>query len=324
MAADDPILTQLRRGAGALAVDNFFRFMSVAGRLHPDARPEKHDVGVIKDVPYLEDGSPDHLLDVYYPRQRPGPWPVVMYLHGGGFRVLSKDSHWVMGLAYARRGYVLFNVNYRLAPRHRYPAAAEDACAALSWVLQHAPSYGGDPERLVLAGESAGANLAAVLTLACCYDRPEPWTWPVREAGIMPRAVLPACGIFQVSDPERYARKGKLRSWVVDRVVEVRDAYLGDAVEDHDLADPLLVLERGEAPRRPLPPFHLAVGTRDPLIDDTRRLEAALLRLNAACEAHYYPGQIHAFQALAWRGPARDYWRSVYQFLQRYCPPDAA
>ena len=56
MAADDPILTQLRRGAGPLAVDNFFRFMSVAGRLHPAARPEKHDVGVIKDVPYQEEG----------------------------------------------------------------------------------------------------------------------------------------------------------------------------------------------------------------------------------------------------------------------------
>ena len=312
---------RLRRQAGSKAVDAFFRWLSKAGRLHPSARPQRHHVAVTRDLPYLNSGRPEHLLDIYRPTNTPGPWPVVLYLHGGGFRVLSKDSHWVMGLAFARRGALVFNANYRLAPQHPYPAAMQDACAALTWVLEHAARHGGDPDRLVLAGESAGANLALGLTLACCYRRPEPWARAVWDTGAVPRAVLPACGVFQVSDPERFGRRRHLRPWVLDRLTEVRDAYLGAAprpAAEHELADPLLVLEQGAAPARPLPPFLIAAGTRDPLLDDTRRLAAALHRLDVACEAHYYPGEIHAFHALTWRRNARRYWGEAYRFVDRH------
>ena len=309
----------LRRKAGALVADGFFTGMSKAGRLHPRAAPSRHGVTVVRDVSYVPDGLPEHRLDVYYPTSNEArPWPVVLYVHGGGFRILSKDSHWLMGLAFARRGYVVFNINYRLAPRHRFPAAMEDACTALGWVAQNAGRYGGDTSRLVLAGESAGANLITSLTLATCYRRPEPWARAVWDLELMPRAVLPACGMYQVSDPARFWRRKPLSVWMKDRLQEPASVYLGPSPDPvaTELADPLRVLERGDAPARPLPPFFTAVGTKDPLLDDTRRLAAALDRLGATCEARYYEGEIHAFHALIWREAARRCWRHTYQFLE--------
>ncbi len=304
-----------------MVVDNFFRVISAAGRLHPNANPARHNVEVLRDLPYLDDGASEHRLDVYKPTTVPGPWPVVMYVHGGGFRILSKETHWIMALAYARRGFLVFNISYRLAPRHPFPAAVMDACAAYEWVVKNAAAHGGDLSRLVLAGESAGANLVTSLTLAACYKRSEPHARAVWDTGVVPRAVIPACGIFQVSDTERFLRRKKLPSWIGDRLTEVTDAYLRNASSLEagalDLADPVVAIERGEPPDRPLPPFFTPVGTKDPLLDDTRRLKAALDKLGVPCEARYYPGELHAFHALVFRPNARRCWAHTYDFLDR-------
>ncbi len=306
-----------RRRTGALVVDGFFHGMSRLGKLHPNARPHRHGVQVIKDIPYRAGGSRDHLLDVYRPEGAP-PSPAVLYVHGGGFRILSKDSHWVMGLALARRGLTVFNVNYRLAPRHRYPAAHEDICAALVWLMEHAKEFGGDTSNLVLTGESAGANLVAALAVACCFPRPEPWARQVWDLGVVPRAVLPICGMLQLTKPERLWQRRPMSVWLRDRLEEPALAYLGaaDAPCPAGLADPLLILEGDEEAARTLPPFFAAVGTKDPLLDDTRRLDAALSRRGVLCEARYYPGEVHAFHALAWRANARRCWMDTYAFLQ--------
>src|SRR6266568_8892552 len=168
-----PALKLLRMKAGALFVDNAFRGLSRLGRLHPRADPGRHGVEVLRDIAYLPTGQRAHTLDVYRPRDRSGPLPVVLYVHGGGFRILSKETHWLMALAFARRGFIVFNINYRLAPLEPYPAAIADACAAYVWVERNAARYGGDTSRLVLAGESAGANLVTALTLTAVMPRPE-------------------------------------------------------------------------------------------------------------------------------------------------------
>ena len=258
------------------------------------------------------------------------PRPVVLYIHGGGFRMLSKDTHWLMGLAFARRGYLVFNVNYRLAPRHPFPAAIEDVCAAYEWVVAHAASRGGDLSRLVVAGESAGGNLAASLAIATTFERPEPFARRVFATGVVPRAVLSACPILQVSDTDRFLRRKRLPRWLHDRIAEVQHAYLRgwDAAAPRpgalDLADPVVFLESEAAAARPLPPFFVPVGTRDPILDDTRRLEAALARREVPCEARYYPGEAHAFHALVFRAAARRCWQDTFAFLGRHAATPAA
>jgi acetyl esterase len=315
------MLHRLRRQAGALIVDNFFRGISAAGRLHPRARLDRHSVEIIRDVPYLDDGSIDHRLDVYRPTNRPGPFPTVLYVHGGGFRILSKDTHWVMALAFARRGYQVFNINYRLAPRDRFPAAVEDVCAAYAWLAQNARAWDVDPSRLVLAGESAGANLVTALAVAAAFSRTEPYARAVFEAPVQPRAVLPYCGLLQVSDSERFWRKKpQLSTFLRDRISEVAGGYLGRAPHPPslmELADPLVLLESAAEPARPLPPFFAAVGTADPILDDTRRLKSALDSRGVACDARYYAGEVHAFHALVFRAAARRCWQDTFDFLDQ-------
>jgi acetyl esterase len=316
----------LRRRVGATLTDNFFRGASAVGRLHPLARPDRHGVECLTDVSY-GDGRPEHAhrrLDVYRPIERVGPRPVVLYVHGGGFRILSKDTHWLMGLAFARRGYVVFNIDYRLAPAHPFPAAVLDVAAAYRWVIEHAAQWGGDPSRLVVAGESAGANLSTALTLLTCYERPEPWAREVFEVGRVPKAVVPACGIFQVSDVDRFGGWVS-SSFIMDRLREISEAYLGaegmgpraPGAGPLDLADPVVMLERGEAPARPLPPFFAPVGARDPLRRDNDRLAAALRGVGGYCGAPVYPGAGHAFHAFVFRREARRCWRDTFAFLER-------
>lgn len=308
-----------------MIADGFFRGASRLGRMHPRARPELHGIEVLRDVAY-DPSHPALRLDVWRPAARAAePRPAVMYVHGGGFRILSKDTHWVMALAFARRGYVVFNVDYRLAPEHPFPAALDDLASAYAWVVAHASDHGADAQRLVLAGESAGANLVTALTAAACFARDEPFARRVFDTGVVPRAVLPACGIHQVSDPARFVRrKPGLSRFVADRIEEVTHAYLArhpdHAAPEVDFADPVRLLERDEASARPLPPFFLTCGTADPILDDTRRLHAALTRRGCAAEVKYYPGEPHAFHAMVFREPARQHWRDTWEFLDRHAP----
>ncbi len=293
-----------------------------ATRHLPAAQPARYGVERVRDVAYASGGAVAHTLDVYRPtRQAPGrALPVVLYLHGGGFRVLSKDSHWALSLAFARRGYLVFTVNYRMAPEHPFPAALEDVCAALVWTHDNAARYGGEPSRIVVAGESAGANLATALAVVTCFERPEPWARRTFDAGIRAAAVLPACGILQVSDVARFTRSGGVSRFIGDRLREVENSYLPGDGGRRELADPLLILEGASGTSRPLPPFFAGVGTRDVLEDDTRRLAAALAARGVVCEARYYEGERHAFHALVWRPGARAFWRDTFRFLDVHVP----
>ncbi|MBM4319508.1 MAG: hypothetical protein FJ125_06015, partial [Deltaproteobacteria bacterium] len=150
------------------------------------------------------------------------------------------------------------------------------------------------------------------------------WARAVWDAGILPVALVPACGLLQVTDTDRFRREQQLSTFALDRLLEVEQAYLGRrprALEELDLVDPLRVLERGEPPQRPLPPVFAGVGLGDPLYPDTRRLRAALDQLGVPCEDRYYPGEGHAFQALIFRSQARRYWEHCFAFLARHGLP---
>jgi acetyl esterase len=174
---------------------------------------------------------------------------------------------------------------------------------------------------LVFAGESAGGNLATALTICCCYRRPEEFAQRAFATGLVPTAVVPACAPLQVTNPERLNRKRKLPRWVNDILSGMNETYIGalhdPAPGELDLADPLHVFERKDYPDRALPGFFVPIGTRDPLLDDTRRLNRALKAMGVVCEARYYEGELHAFHALVWRRQARRCWREQLAFLAR-------
>jgi len=293
----------------------------------PIANPKRYGTRVVRDLSYRDTGKRSHLLDVYLPLAADhAPRPLVVYVHGGAFSMLSKDTHRMMALAFASRGYVVFNINYRLGPRNAYPAPLEDAAAALSWAVDHAREHGADPTRIVLAGESAGANLVTALTYCATHPREEPFARALYDRNLSIRAVLAMYGLHDMHDIARLWRnKPRLPRWMRAELAWAAAAYVGrplkPAAERAPLASPLRRLAEPPAPgARPLPPFFAAVGTADPLLPDSVRLRDVLRARGVVCELSIHPGEIHGFNAMMWRPAAQAKWRRVFNFLERHVP----
>jgi acetyl esterase len=301
------------------AADRFIHAFVRARMSLPDAHPARFDVVLERDVAYRDSGSAAHTLDVYMPTRAPKPLPTVMYVHGGGFAMLSKDTHRAFAMSYARRGYLVFLINYRLGPHHVFPAPFEDASAALLWAHANAARYGGDPSRLVIAGESAGGNLVTALALATSMRRPEPYAQRLFDAKVALRAVVATYGFLDLEAVIRYRKHPRLAPMLKDLALCAAASYVGLDVRAgcaaSPLASPLVLLERCAELDRPLPPFFADVGTRDVLLNDSRRLKMAVERLGSSCELHVVPGAIHGYDALPWRRASREKWRRVHAFL---------
>lgn len=310
MALENITLGNIKRSAFNSVFSNLGRM----SRLSPRAREAATKVRVTKNIRY---GSlPQQSLDIVRPK-KPGTYPVLIYIHGGGFTLCSKESHAGLAKIYAWQDHVVFNIDYRLAPQHKYPAAHEDAMLAYAWVLKHAAEYGGDTSRIAVAGESAGGTLTASVALACCTERPEPWAKALWELNHPPTIISPICPLLETNNFQRLAAKGRL---VHNALRDINRAYLGGVEGSTALADPITEFQKlvDNPPARPLPTMFLACGKADPIYDDTTRLESTLKALNSPHEAHYYEGEPHAFQALFWRAAAKDYWKKHIAFLRKH------
>ena len=301
--------SRFRRWAyGTLLIGNLERLCR-ALRHVPSWRPERHGVEVVRNVAYGD--HPMQRLDVYVPPGGGEGLPVALYIHGGGFKYFSKDTHWALGSLLARRGYLTFLIDYRLVRHAPFPAAAQDACAGAAWVIEHAAEYGGDVSRMIWAGESAGANLTLAATIASCWPRPEPWATRLWDLDVRPKAVLPACGYLQISDPERHGRAKDLPAWMVDRIIQVSDQYVPDHRDPkpaHDFANVLTFLEAAPPPARPFPPCFTVCGTNDPVLGDSERLVPAVERHGAASGGRFFAGRGHAFEAVVFLDDAQRAW----------------
>ncbi|MGC4093973.1 MAG: alpha/beta hydrolase fold domain-containing protein [Polyangiaceae bacterium] len=323
-AADSPSLFAQARGATLGGVmTSLIHGVSSSCKVLPAARQQLAVVEVLRDVRYGPSDDPLHLLDVYRPRQARADLPALLFLHGGGFRSLRKETYWMMAAGYAHRGYTVFLPNYRLAPRHPFPAAHEDAASAFQFVLDHAPKFGVHSGRVALAGDSAGANLALALTLACVTPRPEAWARALFDRAAMPHSVSLLSSLLQVRGPERLYRGNALEHataphQAVEQLQEIERTYLGEQrFHGFDLADPLCILEELSATERELPPLFSSVGRRDALLSDTYRLESVYRALGGSLVSHVYPTAFHAFQPILWREDSRQSWADAHAFLER-------
>lgn len=130
------------------------------------------EVGAVREFTIPSVGGPLGVRH-YAPEATPGAPPVTVYLHGGGFTIGDLDTHDEACRILCREGRMhVLAVDYRLAPEHPFPAALDDTRAALRWAQAHAAELGADPARVALGGDSAGGNLAAVVSLEIREDRP--------------------------------------------------------------------------------------------------------------------------------------------------------
>lgn len=124
----------------------------------------------VKDVKYVPGSSKKaHHLDVYLPARPSGPSraPVLVFVHGGGWRRGSKDMrpHREFAALFAGEGYITVVPDYRLSGEARHPAQIEDVAAAFAWTYRNIQRHGGDPRRIFVSGHSAGGHLVSLLAM---------------------------------------------------------------------------------------------------------------------------------------------------------------
>lgn len=227
---------------------------------------------------------------LHRPATATGPLPIVLNLHGGGWCLGSPEqSEWLASNVAAQAGAVVVSPTYRLAPEHPYPAAVEDAWAALRWVHAHASEWGGDPARIVVMGDSAGGNLAAVLALKARA------AGPAISAQVL---IYPAVEMYDKYPSEQeFADAPVLTSEGMRRFGRL---YLGERYGTEDWeASPLRALSC-----EGLPPTLIVSAAVDPLRDHSRLYAAALAEAGVQVEAHELASAIHGFVSLPGVVPA--------------------
>lgn len=131
---------------------------------------EPDGVNTIIDIPYIDDGNKYHLLDVYYPHNTDSPLPVIIDIHGGGWVYGTKEINKIYCMHLAKKGYTVFNINYRLIPDCVFSEQMNDVSMALMWIFENLGNYPCNKERIYLTGDSAGGQLAAY---ACAVNESE-------------------------------------------------------------------------------------------------------------------------------------------------------
>ncbi len=227
-------------------------------------------------------GSRDVPLRVYTPGGS-ALYPALMFYHGGGWVQGGIDTHDSLCRVLAvKSGAVVISVEYRLAPEHPFPAAAEDSYGAFRWVHSQAKLLDIDPEKIAVAGDSAGGNLAAAVTLMS-RDRKGP---PI----VFQALIYPGVN-SSVLDTESY--RNFARGYILDKAAVERFIafYLPDEKDRlHPYASPLLAKDH-----RFLPPALVITAEFDVLRDEGEAYVEKLKSAGVKARAVRYPGMIHGF-----------------------------
>lgn len=214
-----------------------------------------------------------------------GRLPVVLYIHGGGWVLADIDTYdaSARALANAARAIVV-STDYRHAPEHKFPAAHEDAFAAYRWVLESAGRLGGDPRRVAVAGESAGGNMAAGISMLA---RQRGVRAPVHQALIYPVAGTDLKTPSYVEEENAKPLNKAMMAWFFER-------YLA---RPGDRSNPLLDLVN--APRlAEMPPTTIVTAEIDPLRSEGQTLAERLTAAGVPVAARNYDGVTHEFFGL--------------------------
>jgi len=126
-------------------------------------KPTPADVEVIRGIEYGKGGRQSLKLDLYRPKNLSKPVPVLMFIHGGAWRGGKRGDYRIYGIDFAKRGYVVASVTYRLVPKAHFPAPVQDVKCAVRWLRANAKKYKIDPEKIAAIGGSAGGHLSMMV-----------------------------------------------------------------------------------------------------------------------------------------------------------------
>jgi acetyl esterase len=219
----------------------------------------------------------------YVPVNTRATEPLLVFFHGGGFVLGDIDTHdGLCRLICRDAGVHVLSIDYRLAPEHKAPAAGEDCYAAYRWALEHAAELGADPARVAVGGDSAGGNLAAVVSLQARNDGVQ---LPALQLLIYPVTDFNSETRSKTLFAEGFFLTKKDMDWF--QVNYLEGASIGD--EDPRVA-PLLVEDLSG-----LPPALLLTGGFDPLRDEGDQYAAKLAAAGVTVDHRQYPSVVHGF-----------------------------
>jgi acetyl esterase len=215
------------------------------------------------------------------PRQTNGLAPCLVFYHGGGWVIGDLDSHDVVCRKLADEGeLIVISVDYRLAPEHKFPAAVDDAIEAAKWIAANAKRLGIDASRLMVGGDSAGGNLAAVVAIAA-----RDGNGPAIAGQLL---IYPATD-FAMTHPSHSEPETSLL--LTHSVIKwFRDHYLGDADINDWRASPARAKTLAG-----LPPAYVLTAGADPLRDEGDEYARRLKEAGVPVTYRTFPGQFHGF-----------------------------
>ena len=285
-----------------------FEFNLPINLIYPlSAMLPKDPVSKVQDVTIPGDGV-DIPARIYWPDTKATmepPPPLIVYYHGGGFVVGSVEifDPLTRSLADTTKAIVI-SVDYRLAPAHPFPAALNDCYAALEWAAQNATSLGADPNRLIVGGDSAGGNLAAVVAL-----KARDLGNPTLAGQIL---YYPAVDLSDKSYPSElnftdgYGLSSEARA-------AFRQSYVGN-IDDktNPYISPLYANSLAN-----LPPALVVTAGFDPLTDATLIYNQRLKQEGVSVTAHHYPEIIHGFMSVQLFSEQREALNATKAFVAK-------
>lgn len=257
---------------------------SVAARTMNLAKPMPEPVGKIDHV--LIPGPGGDLLARVYTPDGDGPFPVLVYFHGGGWVIANLDVYEPSCRALCNAAEcVVVSVAYRQAPEHKYPAAADDAYAAVQWAIGNAAQLNGDPNCVAVGGESAGGNLA---TVSCLRARDQGGSMPVAQLLVYPvtdsRMNTPSYQENANAKPLNAAMMPWFWGHYLENESDGNDPY----------ASPMMASDLSG-----LPPAIVITAELDPLRDEGEAYAERLAAAGVSVKATRYDGVAHEFFGLA-------------------------
>lgn len=220
-------------------------------------------------------------IRIYWP-QGGGPFPVVLYIHGGGWVIADLDTYDSSARALANASQaIVVSTHYRQAPEHPYPAAHDDTFAAYQWTVKNAQSLKGDPARIAVAGESAGGNMAAVVSIRA---RDRKVTMPVHQL-----LVYPVAGTDM--NTESYKEHANAKPLSKQMMAWFAKHYLGAAAMK---GNPEINLS-ARKDLKGLPATTIVTADIDPLRSEGHMLAKALQAAGVAVTSRNFEGSTHEF-----------------------------
>jgi acetyl esterase len=221
-------------------------------------------------------------IRIYWPSSGNSPFPVIHYIHGGGWVIADLDTYDASPRALANAAHaIVVSSHYRQAPEHPFPAAHADSFAAYQWVLANAASLGGDPYRVAVAGESAGANMAAAIALLA---REKGVQMPVHQLLVYPVAD------YGFSTPS-YQQNANAKPLSKDGMQWFFDKYLRSPQDGQDPLISLVDAKRLDG----LPPATVITAEIDPLRSEGERYADLLAQAGVPVDYKNYEGVTHEF-----------------------------